>query len=120
MKRITLILFLITAQYFAFAKQDSCIAGVYRTKEDLINNHLTCKINMGKAGYKLTFPMVADVKLEIKIVTPDSTYKFPKGSVYGYAECGKRYRYSPGGRIYAIEDFYKIEEAGHVIIYTSL
>jgi len=119
MKTVLLILFIITLRQFVFAKGDTCIAGVYVSRDDLVNNNLSHKINTGDAGYKLTFPPIADWKLEIKIVTPDNIYKFPAGSVYGYYECGKAYRYSPGGRLYAIEDFYRIEEKGHLIIYTA-
>src|SRR5579872_3544258 len=116
MKAVPLILFIATLSHAVFAKEDTCVAGVYTTKDDLINNHLSHKINTGEAGYKLTFPPIADWKLEIKIVTPAETYKYPAGSVYGYYECGRAYRYSPGGRLYAIEDFYRIEEKGHLII----
>jgi hypothetical protein len=120
MKKISLILFFILVKNIVFAQKDSCYAGVYLTKDDLINNNLSHKINTSEKGNKLMFPMIADWKLEVKIITPCNTYKFPQGSIYGYHECGRNYRYSPGGRLYAIEDFYRIEERGNLIIYTSL
>jgi hypothetical protein len=120
MRKITLIVIFMMLRAVVHAQKDSCYAGVYLTENDFVNNHLYQKINTSAPGYQLKFPPVADWKLEVKIVTPDNVYKFPQGSIYGYSECGKRYRYSPGGRLYAIEDFYKVEEIGPLIIYTSV
>ena len=54
-------------------------------------------------------------------MTPDTTFKFPPGTIYGFSECGSIYRYYPGGKeLNAQEDFYKIEEAGGLIIYSSV
>ena len=34
-------------------------------------------------------------------------------------ECGKKFRYSAGGELYAPEDFYRVEEVRGLVIYTS-
>ncbi|HXS38139.1 MAG TPA: hypothetical protein VN721_15665 [Flavipsychrobacter sp.] len=120
MKKIFFILVLVIAGHSVFAQNDSCFAGVYLTKNDLVNDHLSYKVNLSENGNKLKFPPVADWKLEVKIVTPTQTYKFPAGTIYGYSQCGRVYRYSPGGSLYSIEDFYRIEEVGSLVIYTSV
>lgn len=98
----------------------SCDAGVYLTKEDFIANRLSYKINTGIKGYAFKFPMPADWKLTIKITNPDTTLKFKPGTIYGYYYCGSVFRYSPGVELYAPEDYYKIMEAGGIVIYTSV
>jgi hypothetical protein len=102
-------------------KTDSCFAGVFITQDDFTNNHLSHKINTNDKDYKLTFTFPADLTLTLKIMTPDSTFKFAPGTIYGFSECRKLYRYYPGGKeLNAQEDFYKIEEAGGLIIYSSV
>lgn len=100
---------------------DSCLAGVFISEDDFVNNHLSYKINTAAEGHKLNFSFPADLTLTLKIITPDTTFKFAHGTIYGISECGSIYRYSPGGKdLNAQEDFYKIEEAGGLIIYSSL
>ncbi len=102
-------------------KTDSCLAGVFITQDDFINNHLSYKINTGAKDYKLSFNFPADFTLTLKIMTPDTAFKFAPGTIYGFSECGSVYRYYPGGKeLNAQEDFYKIEEAGGLIIYSSV
>ena len=102
-------------------KTDSCPAGVFITQDDFINNDLSYKINTGVKDYKLSFTFPADFTLTLKIMTPDTTFKFTPGTIYGFSECGRVYRYYPGGKeLNAQEDFYKIEEAGGLIIYSSV
>ena len=102
-------------------KTDSCFAGVFITQDDFINNHLSYKINTDVKDHKLSFTFPADLTLTLKIMTPDSTFKFAPGTIYGFSECGSVYRYYPGGKeLNAQEDFYKIEEAGGLIIYSSV
>jgi hypothetical protein len=102
-------------------KPDSCFAGVFITQDDFINNHLSYKINTAKKDYKLSFSFPADFTLTLKIITPDTIFKFAPGSIYGFSECGSTYRFFPGGKeLNAQEDFYKIEEAGGFIIYSSV
>ena len=102
-------------------KTDSCFAGVFITQDDFINNHLSYKINTAVKDYKLSFTFPADFTLTLKIMTPDTTFKFAPGTIYGFSECGSVYRYYPGGKeLNAQEDFYKIEEAGGLIIYSSV
>ncbi|AYB30329.1 hypothetical protein D4L85_06880 [Chryseolinea soli] len=102
-------------------KTDPCIAGVFITQDDFINDHLSYKINTAAKDYKLGFTFPADFTLTLKIVTPDSTFKFAPGSIYGFSECGRVYRFYPGGKeLNAQEDFYKIEEAGGLILYSSV
>ena len=102
-------------------KTDSCFAGVFITQDDFINNDLSYKINTAVKDYKLSFTFPADFTLTLKIMTPDTTFKFAPGTIYGFSECGRVYRYYPGGKeLNAQEDFYKIEEAGGLIIYSSV
>ena len=102
-------------------KTDSCFAGVFITQADFINNHLSYKINTADKDYKLSFSFPADFTLTLKIMTPDTTLKFAPGTIYGFSECGSVYRFYPGGKeLNAQEDFYKIEEAGGLIIYSSV
>ena len=102
-------------------KTDSCFAGVFITQDDFINNHLSYKINTADKDYKLSFSFPADFTLTLKIMTPDTTFKFTPGTIYGFSECGSVYRFYPGGKeLNAQEDFYKIEEAGGLIIYSSV
>jgi hypothetical protein len=102
-------------------KAEPCFAGVFITQDDFISNHLSYKINTALKDYKLSFTFPADFTLTLKIVTPDSTLKFPPGTIYGFSECGSVYRYYSGGKeLNAQEDFYKIEEAGGLVIYSSV
>ena len=102
-------------------KIDSCFAGVFITQDDFISNRLSYEINTAVKDYKLRFTFPADFTLTLKIITPDTTFKFVPGSIYGYSECGHVFRYYPGGKeLNAQEDFYKIEEAGGLIIYSSV
>jgi len=118
-KKIILFL-LLTSKLIVFSqKKDSCYAGVYLTQEDFLANRLSFVINKDAKGYKFGFPIPADWKLEIKIVRPDTVIKFKEGTVYGYSECGKVFRYFAGGELYADEDFYRIEEIKGLVIYTS-
>jgi hypothetical protein len=100
---------------------DSCIAGVFINQHDFVNNDLSYKINTADKDYKLSFTFPADFTLTLKIMTPDTTFKFPPGTIYGFSECGSLYRYYAGGKeLNAQEDFYKIEEAGGLTIYSSV
>lgn len=102
-------------------KTDSCFAGVFVTQDDFINNHLSYRINTDVKDHKLSFTFPADFTLTLKIMTPDTTFKFVPGTIYGFYECGSVYRYYPGEmELNAQEDFYKIEEAGGLIIYSSV
>jgi len=115
---VAVLLFVLSAHS---QKIDSCFAGVFITQEDFINNHLAYKINTAVKDYKLGFTFPADFTLTLKITTPDTTFKFPPGTIYGFSECGSVYRYFPGGKeLNAQEDFYKIEQAGGFIIYSSV
>lgn len=103
-------------------KTDSCYAGVYITYDDFMNNRLSRKVNLNSKGN--SFGVVLASKT-IKIVNPDTTVKFSAGSIYGYFECGRLYRYSPDTELLSPEDYYKIEEmgseeSGKLVIYTSV
>jgi hypothetical protein len=97
-----------------------CLAGVYKTRNDLIRNNISHKINTGKKGYKFGFLFPADLKLTVKIETPDTTLEFKPGTIYGYHQCGRKFRYYEGGDLLAQEDFYRIEETSGLVIYTSV
>jgi hypothetical protein len=75
----------------------------------------------GENGNRISFTFPADVTLTLKMITPDATYKFKPGSIYGYNECGNVFRFFPGGKeLNAQEDYYKVEEAGSMILYSSV
>ena len=115
---VAILLFILPAHS---QKTNSCSAGVFITQDDFINNKLSYRINTGVKDYKLSFTFPADFTLTLKIITPDTTFKFAPGTIYGFSECGSVYRYYPGGKeLNAQEDFYKIEEAGGLIIYSSV
>lgn len=99
--------------------KDSCHAGVYATKEDFLKNHLSYKINKDVNGNKFEFSIPADLTLTIKIVMQGSVVRFKPGSVYGYSECGRIFRYYSGPELNVQEDYYKIEEAKGIVIYSS-
>jgi hypothetical protein len=114
------LVFLLTLPVYS-QQTGSCIAGVYTTQNDFVNNDLSYRINTADKGYKLSFSFPADFTLTLKVVTPDTTYKFTPGTIYGFSECGSVYRFYQGGKeLNAQEDFYKIEEAGGLIIYSSV
>lgn len=100
---------------------DSCNAGVFLTEHDFIHGILSYKVNLRKKGNKLTVAFPADLSFKVEITTPDTTYQFTPGSIYGYADCGKVYRYFRGGQeLNAQRDFYKVEEIGiGMILYSS-
>lgn len=97
----------------------ACVAGIYRTAGDLVQGRLEHRINTGLENYKFDFLFPADLKLTIRIQKPDTTLEFPPDSVYGYRRCERDFRYFQGGGLLAQEDFYRIEEKGGLIIYTS-
>jgi len=103
----------------AFA--DSCNAGVFLTEKDFIHGILSYKINLNEKGNKINIAFPADLSFKVEITTPDTTYKFTPGSIYGYADCGNVYRYFRGGKeLNAQRDFYKVEEIGAgLILYSS-
>ena len=90
---VAVLLFVLSAHS---QKIDSCFAGVFITQDDFVNNHLAYKINTAVKDYKLGFTFPADFTLTLKITTPDTTCKFPPGTIYGFSECGSVYRYFPG------------------------
>jgi hypothetical protein len=120
MKRsVSIFLFVFSSAVIFSQKKDPCYAGVYLTEEDFVKNRLSHKIDKSAKGFDFGFPVPADLKLEIKITKPDTTLRFKPGSVYGYNECGKVFRYSAGGELLATEDYYRLEEIKGLVIYTS-
>jgi hypothetical protein len=109
------------AYHNADAQTEGCFAGVFLNADDFIHDKLSYKIFPGEKGYKFNFNFPADMTLTLKIVTPDTTLKFPAGSIYGYQECGKTSRFFKGGReLSAQEDFYRVEQADEgFILYSS-
>lgn len=100
-------------------KKDTCHAGVYITESDFLNYRLSHKIRENSKGYKFGLSAPADLKLEIRIEKPDTVLKYKAGSAYGFAECGKNYRYFKGDELDAPDDFYRVEETAGLVIYTS-
>jgi hypothetical protein len=121
MKRFVLFVLLLTTCKAVVAQHNRhCEAGVYLTTDDFINGRLSFKIDPGAPGYKLEIPVPADWTLIVKIVTPDTVMRFKPGTIFGYADCNKTFRYYAGGDLYAPEDFYRIEENGPLVIYTAV
>jgi hypothetical protein len=90
-------------------EKDSCdSAGVFLTHQDYVNRKLTCKINPNRRGNKISFSMNHK---EIKLTRPDTTATFKEGSIYGYYQCGERYRYYKNA-------YYTITEKSPLVIYT--
>jgi len=118
-KKIKLIFLILLIQQSVFAQNPAPgYSGVYLTKADFIANHLSYQVNTHAPGCKLEFPPIADWALTIRIVTPESVNKFKAGSVYGYYDNGKVYRFAASGDIYVPEDFYRIEEDKGLVIYS--
>lgn len=114
------LLLLLECRILYSQQKDSCEAGVYVAQDDFVNNRLSYKINTGVKGNKLEFTFPSDMTLAVKIITPDTTFKFAPGSIYGYNDCGKIFRYFEGGKeLNAQEDYYQVEEAGGLILYSS-
>src|SRR5215471_11025795 len=122
MKYLVFFLAVVFMGYSCYSQEkDSCYAGVYLTQDDFVHNQLSSKINTGIKGNKVDFTIPSDMTLTVKIVTPDTTLKFEPGSIYGYNDCGKIARYYAGGKeLDTQEDFYKLEEVGGLVIYSSL
>lgn len=92
------------------AVKDTCdSAGVFLTHEDYLNRKLTCKVNPNRKGQKFTLSLN---KKDIKITRPDTNAVFKAGSVYGFYQCGEKYRYSK-------KAFYNIVERSPMVIYTT-
>jgi hypothetical protein len=98
----------------------NCDAGIYKTAEDLKNRRVTHKVHTGEKGYDFGFLFPADMKLTIKIVRPDTTLEFKPGTVFGYEECKRQFRYYKGGDLLSPEDFYRVEETAGLVIYSSV
>jgi len=118
--QLTCLLSICLAHDLCAQEKDSCLAGVYITQDDFVNNRMSHKIDTKADGFKLDFSFPADL-LMLKIVKPEGTVKFAPGTIYGYAECGKIFRYFQGGKeLNAQEDYYEIEEAvPGLVIYSS-
>ena len=100
-------------------EEKPCVAGIYKTVQDFNKNRLSHKVNTAKEGTKFKFRFPADLKLTLQIVTPDTNLEFTPGSIYGYRQCGRRYRYYAGGDLLAQADYYRVEEEKGLIIYSS-
>lgn len=117
MKKSLSIVCLTIIVQMSIAQKDTCMAGVYLTYNDFVTNRLSNKINTQIKGNKFGFILFKET---IKISTPETKIKYAPGSIYGYSYCGTQFRYSPGGELYAPEDYYKIEEVGGIVIYSSV
>ncbi|HKR05281.1 MAG TPA: hypothetical protein VJY62_11670 [Bacteroidia bacterium] len=98
-------------------KIDFCYAGVYLTNNDLVNKHLSNAVNTMIKGNSVGF---ASSGKTIKVITSGKTVKFKPGSISGFYDCDATYRYSPDVELYSPEDYYRIEEIGDLVIYTSV
>ena len=121
MKFNILLLSALLCTSFLFSQdKDSCKAGVYLTKDDFLNNRLSHVIHTGEKGTKLDFTFPADMTLAVKLITPDTTLKFEAGTIYGYNDCGRIFRYYHGGKeLNAQEDYYEVKEVKDLVIYSS-
>lgn len=116
-KLLSLVCFIAIVQMTVAQKKDTCMAGVFLTYNDFLNNKLTNKIDTKIKGNKFGFILFNET---IKVITPKAKIKYVSGSIYGYSYCGVQFRYSPGGELYAPEDYYKVEQIGGIIIYSSV
>ncbi len=99
----------INRNIFIVAKDTCDSAGVFLTHDDYLNRKLTSKINPNRRGNKITFSLNHN---DIKIISHDSIAIYKAGSVYGYYNCGERFRYSKKG-------YYTIIEKSPLVIYTT-
>jgi hypothetical protein len=120
LKLLACLFFLAAIQILNAQKRDSCFSGVYLNEQDYLANKLSYRINKNQKGNKIGFSFPADLTLTLKVMTVDTTIKFKPGEIYAFNDCGRIYRYSPGEELNAQEDYYKLEEAKGMAIYTSL
>lgn len=76
--------FLILKSTFSFSQKDS--SGIYFTANDYIKHKLSFAINCKTEKHKIKSDMIFRSK-EISIKHADSTYTYPKDSVYGIKYC---------------------------------
>lgn len=86
MKKVSniLLLFFITCPFLSFSQKDS--SGIYFTSNDYINHKLGLSINCKNEKHKIKADMVFHQN-KISIKHHDSTYTYPKDSVYGIRYC---------------------------------
>ncbi len=106
-----------------FSQDNNCIgAGVYLTYDDFVINKLSNTINFNQQGSKFKFTYWYP---KIKIVTPDPTkswqrsvVKFKPGSIYGYYQYSKKYRYTEGRGFFSPYGYFEIiKEMKGLIVY---
>ncbi|MBL7889055.1 MAG: hypothetical protein JNL24_05855 [Bacteroidia bacterium] len=81
---IILIALFVISPIVGFSQKDS--SGIYFTVKDYTNQKLTFAINCKNEKHKIKVDMIFHQK-EISIKHNDSTYKYPKDSVYGIKYC---------------------------------
>lgn len=97
---------------------DSClVAGVYATAEDFAANHLTQKVDLDSSNNKFINPSLAnDNTLTVVLNGKASSYK--PNTIYGYLHCGQKFRYYKEHSTDKEGNYYKIEEAGKLVVYS--
>lgn len=110
--RIILIIFIglfIAKPFSGFSQKDS--SGIYFTVNDYLNHKLAFVINCKNQKHKIKADMIFHQK-EISIKHNDSTYNYPKDSVYGI-------RYCDGSvvRIFMNSEFPLINTGESIMIY---
>lgn len=76
--------FLILKSTFSFSQKDS--SGIYFTANDYVKHKLSFAINCETEKHKIKSDMIFHPK-EISIKHADSTYTYPKDSIYGIKYC---------------------------------
>ena len=74
-KSLSLVCLTITMQ-MAIAQKDTCMAGVFLTYNDFMNNKLTNKIDTKAKGNKFGFILFKET---IKVITPEAKIKYATG-----------------------------------------
>lgn len=100
---------LILISTLGFSQKDS--SGIYFTADDFLKHELSFAINCKKEKHKIKSDMILHSK-EISIKHADSTYTFPKDSVYGIKYCDGSL-----SRIYNNSEYQLINPDEKIMIY---
>lgn len=101
-------------------KLDSCYAAIYITYKEFIDHKPSIKTDTIDSNNCIKFQTLSKT---LKMLVNGDAKLFKPGSIYGYYDCGKVFRYSPNVELLSPEDYYKVEQLGGaapLIIYSSV
>lgn len=102
----------------ALCPMDSClVAGVYVTAEDFAANRLIQKVDLESSNNKFIIPSLANAHT-LTIVLNGRATSYKPDSIYGYMHCGQKFRYYKELNTEKEGAYYKIEEAGKLVVYS--